>query len=158
MENKGTKPIIFIFNPLTMKHIYCSQKKRYTSFFSFLPEKIFFDKNNSKKKNSDTLNINKLIQEYEKNCNKKVIIEVKESKFTFKCLSGIELDCNILKNIFSEFSLGLRFSYKIINLNSLIFKFNMEKIKLNSYLKFFFCIKRLIKRKDKLFHYIKNFE
>jgi hypothetical protein len=164
LENTGTRPIIFIFDPLTMKYNYCSQRKRYSGFFSFLSEKISFDKNNSKKKNLNTLNfldklnINGLKKEYEKNYNKKDDIVVKESDIIVKRLLEIELDGNILKNIFSEFSLGLRYSFKIINLNSLIFKSIMEKIKLNSYLKFFFCIKSLIKRKDKLFHYITNFD
>jgi hypothetical protein len=164
LENTGTRPIIFIFDPLTMKPIYCSQRKKYTSFFSFLPEKNFSCKSNSKKKNLNTLNfldklnVNELIKKYEKKYNKEDNIIFKESKINVKSLLGIEIDCNILKNIFSEFSLGLRFSYKIINFKSLFFKTNIEKIKLNSYLKFFFCIKKLIKRKDKLFHYIINFE
>ena len=163
-ENTGTRPVIFIFDPLTMKHNYCSRRKRYTSFFSFFPEKISFDKNNSKKKDLnalnflDNLNNNELVKEYEKNYNKKDDIVLKESKIIVKRLLGIEIDGNIPKNIFSEFSLGLRFSFKIINLNNLIFKSSMEKIKLNSYLKFFFCIKKLIKRRDKLFHYITNFD
>ena len=164
LEITGAKPIIFIFNPLTMESVYCSDKRTYNNFFSFLSEKNVYYKDAFKLKNKnfmislDKLDINKVQKNYGNINNRKENMIVEKPVPSNNYLFGIEASFDVLKKIFSEFSFGLRFSYKTTNFDNIFLRNYREKIKLNSYLKFFFFIKKLIRRKDEVFCHVTNFE
>ena len=109
-----------------------------------------------KQKKNYKINKTKINKNNKNNRKENMIVEkpVPSNNYLF----GIEASFDVLKKIFSEFSFGLRFSYKTTNFDNIFLRNYREKIKLNSYLKFFFFIKKLIRRKDEVFCHVTNFE
>ena len=104
-----------------MKSIYCSDKRKYNNFYSFLVEKKSFFKEDLKNENKNFMNslekltIKKLLKEPRKNNSRSKTIVAEKPKLSNKYLFRIEGSVDASKKIFSEFSFGLRISYKTIN-------------------------------------------
>lgn len=154
-------PLLFILDPLTMKPIFACFKKKFKTFPSF-----FFNKDSENKidltkkrppnkekshffENNKTLFISNHIPLgiFSKNVFYGSVIWKKDFRNFLKGrIFDFEIDVKLLKNVFSEFNLGFRFSFNTMNKGNIVLSNITDRVKLNSILKIFFFIKKLIKK------------
>jgi len=159
----GVKPIVFLFNPLTMNMTYPFLKNNFKNLFSFFSRKYSLKEVHSKKSNLINFKINgKFTNKNPFSVGKTVgTCTSKENKFTGdmavtetkkifcdEISKESTLNCFRLKKIFSEFSLGFRVCFTIIIKKKINYLRRLiENVLLSALLKYLFSIKK-IKKKD----------
>ena len=158
MKKINVQPLIFTFDPLTMKTIHFNFKKKITNFSSYFKDislDIKLYKGNETLKDEDFLTKTRnfyLTNAINKNLPNQ-FSEIQENnplRFTDKffckekCRKFHSKQC-LSKDIFSEFNIGSRISFNNARKETKYKKILLEKVIINSRLKVFYLIKKLSK-------------
>jgi len=167
----GIKPIVFLFNPLTMNTTYPFLKNKFKNLFSFFSRKYSPKEVYSKESNLINFEINgeftnknffsvgktnSTCTSIENKFTEDLVITENKKIFWDEISKESKLNCFRLKKIFSEFSLGFRVYFTIIIKEKINYlKRLVENVLLSALLKYLFFIK---KRKKKIYVYfnVKN--